>query len=147
GYISCATDCPFEGHVPPETVGRLAARLKALGCDTLAVADTIGKGTPERIGAMLEAVLAHWPPEKVAAHLHDTLGLALANVDVALAAGLRSFDSSVAGLGGCPYAPGAPGNLATEALVAHLEAKGHATGIDQDKLKAAAEFARRMVGR
>ncbi|MEO0677658.1 MAG: hydroxymethylglutaryl-CoA lyase, partial [Pseudomonadota bacterium] len=83
----------------------------------------------------------------VAAPLHETLGLALAKVDVALAAGLRSFDRSVAGLGGCPYAPGAPGNLATEALVAHLEANGHATGIDQDKLKAAAEFARRMVGR
>ncbi|MEM1373819.1 MAG: hydroxymethylglutaryl-CoA lyase [Pseudomonadota bacterium] len=147
GYISCATDCPFEGQIPPEAVGRLAAHLREAGCDTLALADTIGKGTPDRVAPMLDAALSAWPAEATAVHFHDTVGLALANVDVALDRGVRSFDSSVAGLGGCPYAPGAPGNLATEALVAHLEARGFQTGVDRAKLEAAADLARDIVGR
>ena len=146
GYISCVTDCPFEGHVDAEAVGKLAEELRGFGCDTLALADTIGKGTPERVAPMLEAALASWEPSEVVAHFHDTVGLALANVDVALERGLRRFDSSVAGLGGCPYAPGAPGNLATEALVSHLEAKGFETGIHRDALTRAAEYARKIVG-
>lgn len=147
GYISCVTDCPFEGLVDPSAVAAIAARLGELGCDTLALADTIGKGTPDRVGEVLEESLAHWSPDRVAAHFHDTVGLALANVDVALDLGLRSFDSSVAGLGGCPYAPGAPGNLATEALVGHLDAAGYETGVDPEKLAEAAVLARQMVGR
>lgn len=146
GYISCATDCPFTGEVPPEAVERLAGNLKALGCHTIALADTIGKGTPHRVAKVFEATNVHWRPDLVTAHFHDTAGLALANVDVALAAGIRRFDSSVAGLGGCPYAPGAPGNLATETLVTHVESLGYTTGIDRLKLREAAALARRMVG-
>lgn len=147
GYISCVTDCPFEGPVDPKTVGAIAGQLSDLGCHTLALADTIGKGTPDRVGLMLEEALRHWDAEHAAAHFHDTVGLALANVDVALGQGLRSFDSSVAGLGGCPYAPGAPGNLATEALLAHLSKAGYETGVDAVKLSEAAGMAREMVGR
>ncbi|MEM1235623.1 MAG: hydroxymethylglutaryl-CoA lyase [Pseudomonadota bacterium] len=147
GYISCVTDCPFEGHVNPDAVGRLSCALRDAGCDTLALADTIGKGTPERVRPMLDAALEHWEPSQVVAHFHDTVGLALANVDVALDRGLSRFDSSVAGLGGCPYAPGAPGNLATEALVMHLEALGHKTGIDKVALADAAAYALKIVGR
>ncbi|MEL6688957.1 MAG: hydroxymethylglutaryl-CoA lyase [Pseudomonadota bacterium] len=147
GYISCVTDCPFEGRVDPAAVAAIAAQLGELGCDTLALADTIGKGTPDRVGTVLEGALAHWSADKTAAHFHDTVGLALANVDVALGLGLRSFDSSVAGLGGCPYAPGAPGNLATEALVGHLADRGYETGVESGKLNEAAAMARQMVGR
>ncbi|MEM1233881.1 MAG: hydroxymethylglutaryl-CoA lyase [Pseudomonadota bacterium] len=147
GYVSCATDCPFEGHVAPAAVGRVAAKLRAAGCDTLAVADTIGKGTPDRVDAMLKEALSTWSASDTAVHFHDTVGLALENVDVALAHGVRSFDSSVAGLGGCPYAPGAPGNLATEALVDHLETRDFQTGVDRARLEDAAAMAREMVGR
>ncbi|MEM6729586.1 MAG: hydroxymethylglutaryl-CoA lyase [Pseudomonadota bacterium] len=145
GYLSCTTDCPFEGQVAPDAVARVASELKAAGCETLAVADTIGRGTPGRVSAMLDAVLTHWPAAQVAAHFHDTGGRALANVDAALAAGITQFDGSIAGLGGCPYAPGAPGNVATEALVAHLEGQGFQTDIDRDKLKAASLLARTLV--
>ncbi|MEL7300105.1 MAG: hydroxymethylglutaryl-CoA lyase [Pseudomonadota bacterium] len=147
GYISCVTDCPFEGYVAPAAVGALSEELLALGCNSLALADTVGKGTPERVAAMFETALPPWNPAQVAAHFHDTQGLALANVDVALAAGIRRFDSSVAGLGGCPYAPGAPGNVATEAVVGHVEALGYETGIDVRELKALGDFARKLVGR
>ncbi|MCH2075354.1 MAG: hydroxymethylglutaryl-CoA lyase [Rhodobacteraceae bacterium] len=147
GYISCVTDCPFEGLVDPVVVSAIAGRLQDLGCDTLALADTIGKGTPDRVGTVFEGALKHWSPGQVGAHFHDTVGLALANVDVALGQGVRSFDSSVAGLGGCPYAPGAPGNLATEALLAHLSAAGYETGVDAERLTDAAGMARQMVGR
>ncbi|MEM6897935.1 MAG: hydroxymethylglutaryl-CoA lyase, partial [Pseudomonadota bacterium] len=147
GYISCVTDCPFEGHVAPDAVARVAERLKDLGCHTLSLGDTIGKGTPERVADMLTAVLGVWPAALLAAHFHDTVGLALENVDVAVEAGLRSFDSSVAGLGGCPYAPGAPGNLATEALLERATARGWETGIDGAKLAQAADLARKIVGR
>ncbi|MEM6477588.1 MAG: hydroxymethylglutaryl-CoA lyase [Pseudomonadota bacterium] len=146
GYISCVTDCPYEGRVAPAAVARLASELKSLGCDTLALADTIGKGTPARVADVLSAVLAHWPAGRLAGHFHDTSRTALANVDVALEAGLRAFDSSVAGLGGCPYAPGATGNLATEALVAHLEARGFTTGVNTDALEETAAFARHIIG-
>ncbi|MEL6913275.1 MAG: hydroxymethylglutaryl-CoA lyase [Pseudomonadota bacterium] len=147
GYISCVTDCPFEGRVAPEAVGTLSEKLLALGCNSLALADTVGKGTPERVAAVLEAALPPWDPARVAGHFHDTSGQALANVEVAISAGIRRFDSSVSGLGGCPYAPGAPGNLSTEALVAHLEERGFETGINVRKLKELAAFARDIVGR
>ncbi len=145
GYISCVTDCPYEGAVPPASVAHVAQKLRALGCDTLSLGDTIGQGTPERVTTMLTAVLEHWPAHRLAGHFHDTGGHALQNVDAALEAGLRIFDSSVAGLGGCPYAPGAPGNLATEQLAAHLAKLGYDTGVDEACLAKVARLAREIV--
>jgi len=147
GYISCVTDCPYEGPVDARAVSRAAARLQEAGCSTLALADTIGKGTPERVGDALDAAMSCWAADAIAAHFHDTGGMALANVEVALGAGLRSFDAAVAGLGGCPYAPGAPGNLATEALVSYLADRGFETGVDPVALAKAAGKARQLVGR
>jgi hydroxymethylglutaryl-CoA lyase len=147
GYVSCAIDCPYEGPVQPSAVRAVAERLLAIGCGEIAVADTIGRASPDRVRAMLAEVIDAIPVGRLACHFHDTSGLALANVDVALAHGIRIFDSAIGGLGGCPYAPGAAGNLATELLAAHLEAKGFATGIDPAKLdravRLAASFARR----
>lgn len=142
GYLSCALDCPYEGPVAPEAVARLARALDALGCGEIALADTIGRGTPERTAAMIEAVKADVPVTRLAGHFHDTGGGALANVAAALALGVTVFDSAVSGLGGCPYAPGAAGNLATEALVRWLEAQGYATGVDMAALDATARWVR-----
>ncbi len=144
GYISCVTDCPFDGPIAPSEVAHTARELNRLGADTLSLGDTIGKGTPERVSAMLDGVLQDWDASRVAGHFHDTTGRALENVAVSLDAGLRTFDASVGGLGGCPYAPGAPGNLATEALVPFLHARGFATGVDEVKLAAAAKLARQI---
>jgi len=144
GYISCVTDCPFDGAIAPEEVANTARELGRLGADTLSLGDTIGKGTPDRVSAMLEAVLQDWDPARVAGHFHDTSGRALDNVAVSLEVGLRTFDASVGGLGGCPYAPGAPGNLATEALVPFLHARGYETGVDEARLTDAAKLARQI---
>jgi len=141
GYVSCVTDCPFDGPVAPEAVSRAAAALRETHDMPISLGDTIGKGTPDRIGAMLEAVLQAVPATDLAGHYHDTSGKALANIDVSLALGLRHFDSAVGGLGGCPYAPGAPGNVATEAVVAHLHAMGYQTGVDPERLRHAALLA------
>ena len=146
GYVSCVTDCPFDGPTPPEAVARVTEALRALAPMEVSLGDTIGKGTPESVAAMLRAVLEGTPAEALAGHYHDTTGLALENVAVSLEMGLRSFDSAVGGLGGCPYAPGAPGNLATEALVAMLHGRGIATGVDEVKLAVAARMARAMKG-
>ncbi|WP_072900422.1 hydroxymethylglutaryl-CoA lyase [Cognatiyoonia sediminum] len=141
GYVSCVTDCPFDGPVAPEAVADAAGVLRDSHDMPISLGDTIGKGTPDRIGAMLEAVLQAVPATNLAGHYHDTSGKALANIDVSLALGLRHFDSAVGGLGGCPYAPGAPGNVATEAVVAHLHAKGYQTGVDPERLRHAALLA------
>jgi len=141
GYVSCVTDCPFDGPVAPEAVARATAVLREAHDMPISLGDTIGKGTPERIGAMLEAVLQEVPASDLAGHYHDTSGKALANIDASLALSLRHFDSAVGGLGGCPYAPGAPGNVATEAVVAHLHAKGYQTGVDPERLRHAALLA------
>lgn len=130
GYISCVTDCPYEGAVAPAAVAGMAARLRDLGVREISLGDTIGHGRPETVAAMLDAVLDVAPADMLAGHFHDTNNRALDNVDVSLAAGLRVFDSAVGGLGGCPYAPGAKGNVATERLLAHLIAAGYATGVD-----------------
>lgn len=142
GYVSCITDCPFEGPTEPAAVASVVARLLDLGCREVALGETLGRATPERVAAMLDAVLEVAGPDLLAGHFHDTGGHALANVEACLGHGLRVFDAAVGGLGGCNYAPGAPGNLATESLAARLAELGHATGVDPVHLAEAAAFAR-----
>jgi hydroxymethylglutaryl-CoA lyase len=144
GYVSVVTDCPYDGEVEPGAVARVAARLRGMGCDEISLGETLGRGVPERVDAMLAAVLEEVPAERLAGHFHDTAGRALYNVEVALGRGLRVFDASVAGLGGCPFAPGARGNLATEALADRLSALGHRHGVDRAALARAAEVARSL---
>lgn len=146
GYVSCVVDCPYDGPVAPAAVVRVAAALAAMGCYEISLGDTTGKGTPERIGLMLEAVSAAVPPARLAGHYHDTAGRALENVEMSLAHGLRVFDAAIGGLGGCPYAPGAAGNVATERLHARLLALGYETGLDADVLERAAALAFGMRG-
>jgi hydroxymethylglutaryl-CoA lyase len=142
GYVSCVTDCPFDGPVAPASVAEVAEALQAMGCYEVSLGDTIGQGRPETIDAMLAAVLEVIPAERLAGHYHDTAGRALANIEVSLARGLRVFDAAVGGLGGCPYAPGAAGNVATEEVVALLEARGFETGIDKQRLAEVAVYAK-----
>ena len=144
GYVSCATDCPYEGAIEPRSVAWVTERLFALGCREVSLGDTIGHGTPDRVAYMLQAVLDVAPPDRLAGHFHDTRGTAIANVEVALDYGLRVFDASCGGLGGCPYAPGAAGNVATERVAARLAELGYATGLDAARLAAAGDFARRL---
>ncbi len=144
GYVSCVTDCPFEGAVEPAQVARVAGRLFEMGCYEISLGDTLGRGLPERVDAMLGAVLDVVPVARLAGHFHDTGGQALQNVEVALARGLRVFDAAVGGLGGCPYAPGAAGNVASEAVMERVEALGYATGLKRDVLERAATMARAM---
>jgi hydroxymethylglutaryl-CoA lyase len=146
GYVSMVTDCPFDGPVPPAAVARVAAALRDMGCHEISLGDTIGQGRPETIDAMLAAVLDELPAERLAGHYHDTAGRALDNIDTSLARGLRVFDAAVGGLGGCPYAPGAAGNVATERVAAHLAARGFANGLDPAIIARAANLARAMRG-
>ncbi|MBV0911422.1 hydroxymethylglutaryl-CoA lyase [Anianabacter salinae] len=146
GYVSCVTDCPYDGPTDPAAVARVAAALHAMGCYEISLGDTIGQGTPATVTAMLEAVLAKVPAAQFAGHFHDTAGRALDNVEASLALGLRAFDAAVGGLGGCPYAPGAAGNVATEALATRLKALGFDTGLDAAVLDEAAKMARAMRG-
>ncbi|PJE29772.1 hydroxymethylglutaryl-CoA lyase [Pseudooceanicola antarcticus] len=144
GYVSCVTHCPYDGPVAPAAVARVAAELFDMGCTEISLGETLGRAQPEEVGAMLDAVLHEIPVEHVAGHFHDTGGRALANVERALSHGLRIFDASVGGLGGCPYAPGAAGNVATGALAAHLAGLGHETGLDMEVLAEAGALAREM---
>jgi hydroxymethylglutaryl-CoA lyase len=158
GYISCVVACPYDGPVAPAEVARVTELLFGLGCYEVSLGDTIGQGTPETVAAMLDAVLAVAPPSRLAGdavlavappsrlagHYHDTNGRALESVAVSLEKGLRVFDSAIAGLGGCPFAPGAEGNVATEAVVAAVEAAGYATGLEHTSLKRASDFARSL---
>jgi len=144
GYVSCVTDCPYDGKTLPKQVVRVAKALHKMGCYEISLGDTIGQGTPETVTAMLHAVLAEIPAEKLAGHFHDTGGCALDNIDASLVLGLRVFDAAVGGLGGCPYAPGAAGNVATERVDAHLVERGYKTRLDRDILERAAEMARWM---
>ncbi|MBW6507140.1 MAG: hydroxymethylglutaryl-CoA lyase [Rhodobacteraceae bacterium] len=146
GYVSVVTDCPFDGPTPPAAVARVAAALRDLGCYEVSLGDTIGQGRPETIAAMLHAVLQELPPEQLAGHYHDTAGRALVNIEASLALGLRVFDAAVGGLGGCPYAPGAAGNVATEKVAARLAELGYDTGLDLRVLAEAAAFARGLRG-
>jgi isopropylmalate/homocitrate/citramalate synthase len=140
GYLSTAFGCPYEGDVAPEKVADLAARLMALGAFEVAIADTIGIAHPGQVPRVLDAVLARVPLEHVALHFHDTRGSALANVLAALSFGVSTFDASAGGLGGCPYAPGAAGNLATEDLVYMLNGLGSETGVSLAALTDASAF-------
>lgn len=144
GYISVVTDCPFDGPTSPGDVARVAAVLLAAGCYEISLGDTIGQGRPETIAVMLQAVLNEVPAERLAGHYHDTAGRALANIETSLELGLRVFDGAVGGLGGCPFAPGAAGNVASEAVNDMLLSGGFETGLNSDRLRAAGEFARRL---
>jgi hydroxymethylglutaryl-CoA lyase len=144
GYISCVLTCPYDGPVAPAEVARVAALLFDLGCYEVSLGDTIGHGTRATVAAMLDAVLAIAPPESLAGHYHDTNGRALESVAVSMEKGLRVFDSAVGGLGGCPYAPGAKGNLSTGTHARDLAARGIATGLDLDALDTAESFVRNL---
>lgn len=146
GYVSCVVECPYDGVVAPHAVARVADKLFAMGCYEVSLGDTIGAGTPDSIARMLLAVRDVVPVGRLAGHYHDTGGRALGNIDASLSLGVRVFDAAVGGLGGCPYAPGASGNVATEAVAAHLADLGYETGLDADIIAQAAELARAMRG-
>jgi hydroxymethylglutaryl-CoA lyase len=140
GAMSCVVGCPYEGEVPPASVERLAKLMKSIGVQHLGVADTIGVGTPRKVQAAMEATLKHYDLNDISGHFHDTYGQALANTLASLEMGVWHYDTSVAGLGGCPYAKGATGNVATEDVVYMLHGMGIETGIDLDKLVDAGAF-------
>lgn len=147
GDISVCLGCPYEGEVKPEAVVRVARALDGMGCYEITIADTIGVGTPGQTRAAFEAVIQHIAAERLAGHFHDTYGQALANIYAALECGVATFDSSVAGLGGCPYAKGATGNVATEDVLYMLNGLGIATGVDIDKLISSGEYICGVLGR
>lgn len=147
GYVSCVVECPYDGATDPGSVADVARALLDMGCCEISLGDTIGRGTPQAVERMLARVCTDIPAAKLAGHFHDTGGQALDNIRVSLDAGLRVFDAAAGGLGGCPYAPGAAGNVATEAVVAMLHDLGFETGIDTAKLARAAEFARSLKGK
>ena len=147
GYVSCVVGCPYEGEIDPAIVADVSAQLLDMGCYEISLGDTIGVGTPASVGAMLEAVMAKVPVSQLAVHLHDTYGQALANIYAALQMGVAVVDSSVAGLGGCPYAKGASGNVATEDVVYLLNGLGIEHGVDLEKLAAAGQYICDSLGR
>lgn len=142
GYVSCAVDCPHDGPTDPAAVARVADSLFSMGCYEISLGDTLGHGTPDAVARMLLAVRDVVPVGRLAGHFHDTGGRALDNIDAALSLGVRVFDAAVGGLGGCPYAPGAAGNVATEAVADHLARLGYDTGLDLDVVQRAAALAR-----
>lgn len=146
GYVSCVIACPYDGPVAPSAVAEVADKLFSMGCYEVSLGDTIGAGTPDSIARMLLAVRNVVPVRRLAGHYHDTKGRAIANIDASLSLGVRVFDAAVGGLGGCPFAPGASGNVATEAVNAHLRALGYDTGLDQAIIEDAAKMARAMRG-
>ena len=147
GAMSCTVGCPYEGEVPPERVAYLAGLMKGIGVQHVGVADTIGVGTPRKAQAAIEATLKHFALDDISGHFHDTYGQALANTLAALELGVWQFDTSVAGLGGCPYAKGATGNVATEDVVYLLHGMGISTGIDLDALVDAGAWISEQLGR
>jgi hydroxymethylglutaryl-CoA lyase len=147
GYVSTVWGCPYEGPVDPVRAADVVGRLVALGCEQVSLGDTIGVGTPGQTRRILGLLLRELPAERIALHMHDTRGTALANVLAGLDMGISTFDASIGGLGGCPYAPGAAGNLATEDLVYMLHGMGYETGIDFGELIRAGALAERLVGR
>ncbi len=147
GYISCVLGCPFDGEIKPKAVADLANTLWDLGCYEISLGDTIGVGTPDKAKAMLRAVAANIPAGKLAMHFHDTYGQALANLYAGLEEGVRVIDAAAGGLGGCPYAPGATGNVATEDVVYMLEGMGVRTGVNMERLLAATNAMSDVLGK
>ena len=147
GYVSCVVDCPYDGAIAPQQVTRVAKQLLALGCYEISLGDTIGTGTPNTIRRMLDAVLTEVPAAQLAIHCHDTYGQAIANIHTALELGIRTVDSSVGGLGGCPYAKGAAGNVATEDVVYLLHGLGFDTGVDLSKLVQTSHSIAKVLGK
>ena len=147
GYVSCVVACPYEGPVAPDAVGRVAKSLIRMGCREVSLGDTIGMATPDHITALLDAILDVIPAERIAGHFHDTYGRSLDCIRTSLDRGIRVFDSSVGGAGGCPFAPGAKGNVATHQVVEMLEAEGFTTGIDARALQETTLFMERILGR
>jgi hydroxymethylglutaryl-CoA lyase len=145
--ISCALGCPYQGEVSADEVERVVRLMKDIGVDHCGVADTIGVGTPRKVQAAMERALKHFPLVEVSGHFHDTYGRALANIHACLAMGIHAFDTSIAGLGGCPYAKGATGNVATEDVVFMLRGMDIDSGIDLDKLVDAGAFISDVLGR
>ena len=144
GYVSCVVDCPYDGATDPGAVAGVVERLLAMGCYEVSLGDTLGRARPEQVEAMLDAVLEVADPAHLAGHFHDTAGRALDNISVALERGIRVFDAAIGGLGGCPYAPGAAGNVDSERVRAHLEALGYQTGLKPEVMERAAQMARAM---
>src|SRR5689334_20346241 len=147
GYVSCVLGCPFDGEIKPKAVADLARTLSDLGCYEISLGDTIGVGTPLKARQMLRAVAAEVAADRLAMHFHDTYGQALANLYAGMEEGVRVIDSAAGGLGGCPYAPGATGNVATEDVVYMLEGMGIATGVDMGRLVAATNTISKLIGR
>jgi hydroxymethylglutaryl-CoA lyase len=147
GAISCSVGCPYQGEVSPDEVERVVRGMKDIGVDHCGVADTIGVGTPRKVQAAMERALKHYPVAEVSGHFHDTYGQSLANIYASLELGVSTFDASIAGLGGCPYAKGATGNVATEDVVYLLNGLGIETGIDIDKLVDAGAYISEVLGR
>jgi isopropylmalate/homocitrate/citramalate synthase len=147
GYVSCVLGCPYEGEIAPGKVAAVSKALRDLGCEEVSLGDTIGVGTPAKAQVMIEAVAAEMPRERLAVHFHDTYGQALANILAALELGVSVVDSAVAGLGGCPYAPGASGNVASEDVLYMLRGLDIETGVDLDRLAEAGSFICQVLGR
>lgn len=147
GYVSCVLGCPFDGEIKPQAVANVAKQLWDLGCYEISLGDTIGVGTPLKAKQMLRAVADHVPTDRLAMHFHDTYGQALANLYAGMEEGVHVIDAAAGGLGGCPYAPGATGNVATEDVVYMLEGMGISTGVDMEKLLAATNEIGRLLGR
>jgi isopropylmalate/homocitrate/citramalate synthase len=146
GYVSTAFGCPYQGEVDPSAVADVAVALHELGCDQISVGDTIGVAEPDDIGRVLSPLVDRLPAERLALHLHDTRGRAIDNAAAGLRLGITTFDASASGLGGCPFAPGAPGNLATETLVSWLHGLGIETGVDEPALLEASAYIRSQLG-
>ena len=147
GYVSCVVECPYDGMTKPEAVADVAKALFEMGCYEISLGDTIGKAQPSAIAAMLDAVCEFVPVEKLSGHYHDTANRALANIEISLEKGLRTFDSAIGGLGGCPYAPGAKGNVETLAVFDRLTELGFETGIDRDQLTKAGALLTEIMGK
>ncbi|MGM8212306.1 hydroxymethylglutaryl-CoA lyase [Virgibacillus sp. W0430] len=147
GYISTVFDCPFEGKVTPTQVLRICEKLYSLGVDDLSLGDTIGTAVPSQVENLLEVLLKYYPQEKMIMHFHDTRGMAIANIMTSMEYGITRFDSSVGGLGGCPYAPGAAGNVATNDVLYLLHGMGVKTGIDEKKVKEAGFYIQKKLGK
>lgn len=147
GYVSCVMGCPFSGEVAPQVVAAVSAELYGMGCYEISLGDTIGAGTPAATAAVVDACSRVVPVEALAGHFHDTYGMAIANIHAALQAGVRVFDSSVSGLGGCPYSPGATGNVATADVIYLLDGLGIAHGVDLAEVMNAGAFIDAELGR